>query len=163
MVALAIGVVVVLGARALMDALATQARATVRVASAGDARANARDGFRALVGDLVLARDTVASLSGDSTQASFRSYCESVHGWMEQCQVGIFVQRTERGYEALWTANGDTVVLGDSLSTAGLRYLLAPRVGGLWTSQWRNTVMLPVAIAVVMDRDTLLATIGDRQ
>lgn len=163
MVAMAVGAIVVVGARGLVDALGTQAHATLRAARVVDAHANARDALQRLVGDLVVARDSIPSLTGDGEQATFTSYCESPREWMEPCRVTLRVEGAEGGYRVLWEARGDTVLLGDSLRTAAIRYLMSPTVGGTWTARWQNTVMLPVALGLVMDRDTLLAPIGDRQ
>lgn len=162
-VAMTIGAVVLLGARALLDALGMQATVTLRSAAAADARANSRARLQRHVNDLVLQRDSLPSIAGDGERATFVSYCDSPHGCTEPCRVEVWVERGAAGRRVIWAAQGDTVTLSDSPDHAGILYLLSPSHGGSWTERWENTVLLPVALGIVMDRDTLFAAVGDRQ
>jgi prepilin-type N-terminal cleavage/methylation domain-containing protein len=164
LVALAVSAVVLVGARGVIEALATHARAIGHEAGTADALANADGILRQLLADLVVRGDTVPSITGDDKSLTFRSDCDTADGWREPCTVQIRVERHDGVLRAtLQTANDSPILLRDSVSSAWVRYLVSAEVGGFWTDRWENTVLLPRAIAIVMDGDTLVAAVGDRR
>jgi hypothetical protein len=49
------------------------------------------------------------------------------------------------------------------MTRAAFRYLMRADAGGAWTDRWEGTVMLPVAVGIILDADTLVAPIGERR
>lgn len=160
-IALAISGMVVLAARALVVAVA-EANQRLEVASAeADAAANGERLLRGLVGRLDVSA-MGSRFQGVPTAMSFPTWCDAPGGGLEPCNAGITVQSAP-GSAALVAslAPGVQVTLLRGRAIA-LRYLESAAGGGVWFERWGTSVSVPLAIAVIVDRDTLMVRLGTR-
>lgn len=163
MVALAIGGLVVVTARMLLEQLADDADRLVAHAADADARANAERSLRELVLRLEVGTDDARRFAGDERLARFTSWCDVPRGWQERCIVTLALDR--EGTEPVLAASlstGELLVIRRGLANARLRYLADAARGGTWFRSWGESVTAPLAIAVVSDADTLILRIGER-
>ena len=162
-VALVIGGLALSAAAALLAGLGQRAD-QIRAAGAREDRdANGERLLRALWGNLQARLDTTThSVTGDSTAVNFASLCETVEGWLRQCDARLSVRRTGAAFQFLLelsprdTRSMTTVSLwsGDS-GPARLRYLRDVAGGGRWTTSW-NDIVIPSAVEIVAGPDTML-------
>ncbi len=164
LVALTLGAVVLMGARGLLDSLGAQASAVLRSAQAANSRANADDLLRRALADLIVGNDSLTSFDGGESGFTFRGSCDTPHGWREPCDVRVATERQngELGI-LLWQGDSSSIELRRGLARASVRYLLTAEEGGHWTNDWRNTVMLPRAVSLIADDDTIIMRIGERR
>lgn len=159
MVALVVGGMAVAAAAALLSGLGDRAAAVERVAERVDRDANGERLLRSLLANLALSPDTaVHSLTGDATSARFGAWCDAPEGWLERCAVRLFFEQPGGVPSlrlALTGAVPTTMELRRGFRAGGLRYLVDAEHGGRWASTWTHIVP-PLAVAVIMDRDTLL-------
>ena len=161
LIALLIGAVVLLGARALVEGIADNAQHISRHARNSDRTANAIRIARATVGRLRLV-DPDPAFSGDRRTSSFASWCYIPRGWLEPCAARLAVEdsgASERVTLSLSTGERVSVWRG----TAELRYLASAEAGGQWYPLWGSALVPPLAIGIVTDRDTILLPIGERR
>jgi prepilin-type N-terminal cleavage/methylation domain-containing protein len=163
LVALAVSGLVVLSARALMEAVDDAATRIGVRAESSDRTANAERLLRAVVGRLEVGTPASGQFGGDERSAQFTSWCERPGGWLERCAVTL-VLRPERGGTAvaLELSTGETITVARGSGRAELRYLSDARGGGSWIRVWGSGITAPLAIAVFLERDTLLLRIGER-
>jgi hypothetical protein len=163
-VALSIGALVVMGARALLEGLRTHTVRLVSVANSTNATANGEHVVRTLVGNLALAPNDSSSFEGDAREARFTSWCAVPEGWQELCTVHLTVEgETGRVRLMVTLSTGEHLTVHDSAGTAALLYLGSASDGGHWFATWRHSLMPPVAIGLVSDGDTSLARVGERR
>ena len=160
-VALAIGALTVLGARMLLENLGEGASRITAAARQGDRDANGERLLRSLVGQIEVGTRT--TFSGDERSARFTTWCETESGWSERCRIALAVQSTDTG-PVLTTAmpNGDRLVVRTARRSLRLRYLVDARQGGTWFVSWGDGLLVPRAIGVISDADTLIVRIGER-
>jgi prepilin-type N-terminal cleavage/methylation domain-containing protein len=158
-VAVVLATVIVLGTRALADALASYARASMFAARRLDRDANAEHWMRVLVRNL----DSSDPLAGDSTQTTFTSWCLTGPGWYERCAVRLEIMRVD-GRSALraTTVDRNALMLPWRPQSSRFIYLRSGGSGGTWSEVWLDEIARPVALGVVLDADTLILRIGDR-
>lgn len=163
MVTLVVGALVLLGARAMLEALADQAQAVARVASAAARDANATRTLRELVGRIEVGTDSSGLFAGAPLETSFTSWCDVPAGWQERCRVTLRVERTPKGV-GMYVAVDDAtpVLLRDGARRGALRYLASAAGGGQWLRTWGAGITAPVAIGVIFDADTLIIPVGAR-
>ena len=162
-VALAIGAVVLVSARALLDGLASHARVTVRMMHTIDDQVNAERMARQIVGNAALAPGQAASFVGTPTEATFESWCPSARGTLEQCHVRLSLVSTgETPTVVLSPSTGQPVTLLSGRK-AQLRYLADPADGGHWEDQWKSIQTPPLALAAGAGGHSLFLRIGERR
>jgi prepilin-type N-terminal cleavage/methylation domain-containing protein len=180
MVAIAIGGLVLLGARSLLEALADEEGHVAREAAIHDARANGERLLRDLVGRMEVGTTESGSFAGDPAEASFTSWCDVPAGWQERCRVTIAIEGGAGGAGSDGTdpalvarfPGGRRVVLRTGFRAGELRYLNSASSGGQWFRQWGEGITAPLAIGVLLERessdvegfvvDTLIVRIGER-
>lgn len=165
LVALAIGATVLAGARSLLDGLADETSAVAHAGRDADARANAEWTARQVVGNLTVADGLRPDLVGNSTEATFKSWCPSARGGLAPCQVRLAVQPIAGSASSsviLELSTGDRVLLRRG-ARAWLSYLNDASSGGRWVPQWGTVGSVPLAISVTTDSSTLLFRIGERR
>jgi prepilin-type N-terminal cleavage/methylation domain-containing protein len=181
MVAIAIGGLVLLGARALLEALADEEGHVAREAAIHDARANGERLLRDLVGRMEVGTTKSGSFAGDPAEASFTSWCDAPAGWQERCRVTIAIENgseSDRESDGAGPAlvarfpGGRRAVLRTGFRAGELRYLNSAASGGQWFRQWGEGITAPLAIGVLLQRessdvegfvvDTLIVRIGER-
>jgi prepilin-type N-terminal cleavage/methylation domain-containing protein len=163
LVALAIGAVVLLSARGLLDGLGAQAGAIARSMRTSDGRANAERMARQVAGNVALAPVGSPSFIGGPEVATFDSACPSQRGGLEPCHAQLAVE--PRAGEALLTlslSTGQSYTLRRGRSIE-LRYLTDAADGGHWSRQWTATQSPPLAIAASAGSDVLFLRIGERR
>ena len=155
-VALIIGGMALSAAAALLHGLGQRAEAIYDAGARVDRDANAERIVRATWANLRPSSDGTPTVSGDSSEVRFQSWCQTVEEWLQPCRVRLGVAHTpsswqfrlERGSEvtALWS--------GDA-GSARIRYLRDPARGGSWVAAWSDLVA-PPAIALVFGSDTVV-------
>lgn len=166
-VAIAVGGMVVSGAVGLVLGLTGRAEAVAARAAAVDAEANGERLLRALVRNVDAGDGTERPVRGTARRAQFRSWCQTPGGTVELCAVSLVVdQSSDRGRVTVRVHTPDTVErsawsdpvelrVRDGFEDGRLLYLFDAARGGEWRDGWSHLVM-PAALAVVMDEDTLI-------
>ena len=164
MVALLVGGIVLVGARAMLEALADQAHLVSDAASVADRDANADRTLRALAERLEVGTAPEMQFTGDPTATTFASWCEVPAGWLERCSVQLSIehQHSEESLVAR-TSLGDSLVLRRGFRNGVIRYLESPAHGGSWIVVWGAGITAPVALGIFLGRDTLIVRIGERE
>ncbi|HEV7702774.1 MAG TPA: hypothetical protein VGO46_00725, partial [Gemmatimonadaceae bacterium] len=116
-----------------------------------------------LVRQLDLGSGQAAEFAGDARQVSFSSWCDVPSGWRERCAVTLTLEPVA-GKSALVvrTSKGAALMVRDRIGTGELRYLTTVTGGGEWIRVWGAGITAPLAIGVILDRDTLIVPIGER-
>ena len=162
LVALAIGAVVVLGARMLLDGLAVQAARTSTAARDADIDANGERLLQRLVRDIEVGPSPAPTFGGDRNTAHFSSWCEVPRGWLEPCRVSLGIESAVDGVAVVARlSTGEAIVVRRASRADGLRYLLSSDAGGVWLEHWDGAGSAPLAIGVLVDGDTLILPIGE--
>jgi hypothetical protein len=163
LVALALGAVIVLGARLLLENLGAVAGRIAEAARYQDADSNGERLLRSLVGRLEVGTRRADSFGGDEHEAHFSSWCESPRGWQEQCRVSLRVEPTDSLlFLFVSISPGETVPLLRARHVLALRYLADAAQGGSWILRWGDGATAPQALGVIIDTDTLIVRIGER-
>ncbi len=162
-VALALGGLILLGARTILSELGDHARRLALESARSDRDANGERLLRSLAGQLEIGSADAAGFSGNEQLAKFTSWCDAPAGWQERCQVEIAID-SEGGKKALVARlpQRQTVVLRRGFRNGVLRYLNSSAENGQWFRIWGAGITAPLAIGVVLDRDTIIVRIGDR-
>ena len=164
LVALMVSAVVLLGARMISESVADGAARVASQSRDDERAANGDHLLRMLVGHAEVAMSETETFGGDSTHATFTSWCDVPAGWQERCQVTVRVAPATDGDATLDVEAGRGVVVhvrarGTHLA---LRYLTDARFGGRWTSTWPPALTAPVALGAMSESDTLIVRIGGR-
>jgi prepilin-type N-terminal cleavage/methylation domain-containing protein len=163
LVALSLGATVLLGARTLLEALGDHTARAADLARAADGDANAEHAARSIAARLRLA-DPAPAVEGGAREARFASWCETPHNWLEPCAVRLVVEADgERVCVVMELSTGERIVLRRGVAAAELRYLASAEAGGVWWARWPATLAVPLGVAVISDRDTMLLRIGERR
>lgn len=166
-VAITIGGLAVSTAVALLMGIAGRADAVQATAVRMDRDANAERLLRALLGNVHAGEGTAPAFTGDRRGARFQTWCEVPGARTELCSAHLFLAETatasslsveivapntagEGGHSAKRTLR-----LWSDFEAGGLLYLVGAADGGRWAAAW-TSITLPVAIAVVLDADTLI-------
>lgn len=162
-VALILGGMTVLGAASLFLGMVGKDAAIRALAERADHDANGEGLLRALFANLEITRDTTPALTGDSLGVSFLAWCPTGAERLGHCGVRLYLE--SHGPNTLLqvqlravgrdSADGDRPIELRRGAIGGLRYLIDPGGGGRWARTWTGRVP-PVAVAVIIDRDTLL-------
>jgi prepilin-type N-terminal cleavage/methylation domain-containing protein len=163
MVALAVSGVVLLGARQLFGVVASAAERVPSAASAMDNRRNRERLLRELLGRVEVGTDSTRTYSGDGTLTRFISWCPAAGGWLERCTVELaFTPRGDSvALEAGWSGRRFTVHTGSP--PARFLYLRSAANGGAWLPRWGDAaISAPLALIVILGRDTLFLRVGVR-
>ena len=171
-VAIAVGSLVVLGARAMLGIVADGGEATREAAVAADRAANAEAELRRLLQDLEVGTEQAMRFSGAPEEARFSSWCPVAGGWLERCRAVLAVEAGASGAALIvklstGDASGDErLELRSGLDRAELRYLSDASLGGRWFRVWGEGITAPLAVGLVVDSagraDTTILRIGER-
>jgi prepilin-type N-terminal cleavage/methylation domain-containing protein len=159
MVAIAIGGLVLLGARSLLEVLADEEHHVARDTATEDARSNGYRVLRSLVGEMEVGTTESGPFSGDPESTRFTTWCDVPSGWQERCAVTLAFE-SEGGEPALVAhlPGERRLVLARDFSAGEFRYLNSATSGGQWFRQWGRGITAPLAIGVILERNT---TSGD--
>lgn len=162
-VAIAIGAMILTGARLIYEQISSAAEHLVAVTVSADGEANAERMLRTLVGRVDAATVTNESISGGARAARLATWCDMPQGWLERCQVVVSIEEIEGRNALLLTVPGiGRSVVRRGFESGRLEYLSDPRGGGEWTDSWRGVTTTPIAIRMILDQDTLFVRIGER-
>lgn len=162
-VALAVGGVVILGAHALLAAVADGADRITHASVEADRIANGERLLRALLGRLEVGTDSTRRFAGDEREARFTSWCDVPAGWLERCEVHIAVRTDGAGGTlSVLLPTGIAVEVRRGVGPLSLRYLTNAAEGGRWVRTWGASLTAPLALGIVSDRDTMIVRIGER-
>ena len=149
------------GGIVLMDHLGDSASRIV-----ADGRVASREGngariLRRTLLDATWTTDTTKRLIGDERSVEFESLCDSSAGWKEPCRFSIAIDyRGDSSAVVAVTQTLQSIVLRRQIGAAEFRYFDATRADSGWTRHWSSNVTLPVALAIVTDRDTAIFPLG---
>ena len=163
LVAFMIGGLVLASAQQILSALSASAAVTEINGLAADRGVNGEDMLYRLTGRLDVATPGATPFFGADRIAEFSSWCEVPRGWLETCTVVLAVD-TVRGQPAVTARFDDStrVVLIQGFARGAFRYLESADDGGVWQRVWGRGLGAPLAIGVILDRDTLIVPIGAR-
>jgi prepilin-type N-terminal cleavage/methylation domain-containing protein len=171
LVALVVGAVVMLGGRLLFQSVADSRARLSRATRHADDDANAERVLRATVSALEVGSGPDAQFGGDEHQTRFTSWCDTPGGWKERCAVTLSVVGDSAGTViqdgpghalVLQLAQQPPVVVRTAFTDGALRYLLDAHDGGRWMRVWDRGLSAPLAIAAIVDGDTLILGVGNR-
>lgn len=160
LVALTVGGMAVSAAAALIGVLNERASAIAAAHARMDRDANAERILRGLWRNLRLAPE---GLRGDALSVAIRSWCETADGWLEACVAHLEVQRRDDASSLMLRLVGtriQTLHLFPGAERMAFRYLSEVRYGGTWSSSWTEQV-LPIAVGLIVDRDTIVLAVRD--
>ena len=158
-VALMLGGMVLLGARALLDSLAAADEQLTRAVSRDDGVVNGERMVQAVVLNASTGNDSTARFTGDRTGAEFESWCTVPAGWQERCRVRLELRGGD-GTLVFSMADRKEAVVWRRGAPAELRYLDAMAPGRSWVPRWPSSITLPAAVGVVAAGDTLVLLVG---
>jgi len=165
-VAITVGAILLLNARALMNQLAEAAhRLRLHTATAEEAAAREQE-LRDLLANAEVGVPGSQPFVGTGDSATFSSWCQSPAGWLERCSVVLSVDSVvappgfTRRSLVVHVGQKQDVVMTRPARSARLRYLNSAGDGGQWYSQWTAGIRAPLAIGVLMDRDTTFVRVG---
>jgi hypothetical protein len=160
--ALMVSGLILVSARAMVEAATDDAASIARAAAAGDREANAEQTVRALAERLEVST-AGTSFSGEPMATTFSSWCDVPSGWQERCIVRLGIEKDSTGLSFnVRTSQGLQVNVRSGMQRAGIRYLVTAAGGGVWIERWGDGITAPKAFGIVLDHDTLVVRIGDR-
>ena len=163
MMSLLVSGIVLLAARAMLEAVADHARHIARTAGEAASAANGERTVRVLVENLDAGASVASAFEGSASEAHFTSWCDVPGGWREKCVVTIAVERDSTSQTIVArTSTGLVIALRSGFRTGALRYLASSDGGGVWLRDWGAGITAPLAIGIVTERDTLTLRIGER-
>jgi prepilin-type N-terminal cleavage/methylation domain-containing protein len=158
-VALLVGSMLIVGARTLLIQMGETADRMQARAMRETAAANAER----LLRWTVLQLDGRKPLTGTSSVATFRSWCDMPAGWQEPCEITLtFVGAGEARTLIMQQGPGRTLPVREGVVGGRLIYLHDAGHGGIWLPEWRLRLTHPLALGLVAGGDTLIIRIGAR-
>jgi hypothetical protein len=163
LVALSIGAVVLVSARALLDGLASHARTTVRAMHDTDVEGNGERLARQVASNLILVPDPAPSFIGTETASTFDAWCSAARGGLERCHVRLAPASSLREPGVVLSLSTGATVMLLRGTNARLRYLSDAAEGGHWEDVWRQPQTPPLAVALGAGGRSLVLRIGERR
>lgn len=161
--ALAISGLIVVGARALLEGLGAQLMRLENLTRVADADANGERLLRGLLGQLEVPFGQAMTFGGDADSVHFSSWCRVPGGWEERCRVVLTFNASDDSVHLVARlSTRETLTLMGTGRSKGLLYLADAGEGGIWFEQWGDGRSVPVAIGVLLDNDTMIVRIGER-
>ena len=171
-VAIAVGSLVVLGARMMLGMVADCGDAIRDASIAADRAANAEAELRRLLRDMEVGTEQAMRFAGAPDEARFSTWCPVAGGWIERCHVVLAVEGAASGAVLAATISGthglggDRMELRSGFDRGHLLYLSDAALGGRWFRVWGEGITAPLAIGLVVDSagraDTTILRIGER-
>jgi hypothetical protein len=166
MVAVTLLAIVLVGASSLVTALSSSASQLTAAARAQDRRANGERLLRSLLGAAFTDDTSATWFAGDRDAMHFSTWCRAAGGWTERCRVDVGVRPSQHGHTILLTmttaVDRQSLTLQHDTAVMHLRYLESAVAGGQWRESWDRGVTLPLAIGLLVGRDTVLIPIWAR-
>ncbi len=163
LVALLIGGGAVLLAASIVSVSANLTESVQHEVATADARHGSERIFRRLVGQLTWSVPGDPAVGGETHELLIMTWCDTAHGWQERCAARFDLMSDDGSLGVLATfAAGDTLRLFPADTVLALLYLTSAAHGGTWSAKWNDPTTFPVAIGLVIGRDTLVARTGER-
>jgi prepilin-type N-terminal cleavage/methylation domain-containing protein len=161
-VALAVGGMVLLTGRELFGVILDAAGRVPIIGVAADSARNRERLLRELLGRVEAGTDTLRRFDGTPDRARFVSWCGTSDGWLERCSVTLTLVRSDAGalLQAAWPGFQEVLLAGKGPSE--IRYLKSAVHGGAWVAQWGDAVSPPLALLILVGKDSMLIRIGAR-
>ncbi|HYD54781.1 MAG TPA: prepilin-type N-terminal cleavage/methylation domain-containing protein [Gemmatimonadaceae bacterium] len=159
--AIAISGLALLGATLVLDQLHDGHVRLARRAQEAAREANGERLLRRLVRDAEVGSDSTQWFQGAAGSARFRGWCEVPAGWLERCAVSLGLDwRDDSTAVSAMLSTGEVLPLAIHAGRAEFRYLDRTARDTAWVVRWTPSVVLPVAIAIAGERDTVLLPVG---
>lgn len=163
MIALVVAGLVLLGARATVEAVRELAGRIAAATGAGDRERNGERLMRRLVASLTTGDAEDERFAGDPSSARFPSRCDEPAGWTERCLVNLRVESSDSGFALVaWLDDAPPLVVLRARHRLELRYLHDARDGGRWFRSWGSSIIAPAAIGITRDDELLVLPVGTR-
>jgi prepilin-type N-terminal cleavage/methylation domain-containing protein len=160
MAALALVGFAMLGGIMLLDQLGDSGE---RIVSEGVLAAREGNGarlLRRLLADATESSDSTKTFRGDERSLDFWSLCDVPGGWAEPCHVSLAIdERTDSTVVLARLSTGGSLALRRQRGTSSFRYY-NPSSDTLWLRDWSSHATLPVAVALVGERDTTVFAVS---
>jgi hypothetical protein len=163
-VALTVGAMVIVGARAVLATIADQER---MLAANDEAQTRSTNGGQLLRRLLLHARagsERDATFSGSATEISVDTWCLTPRGWSERCRVRLALApaTSESNVSSVVAhlSSGERLILKRVSTSARFAYLERTARGGLWISNWGPSAESPHAVGILGPSDTLIFRAG---
>lgn len=160
MAALSLVGFVLLGSWQLVATLSDGYGEFVRRQTQVSASSNRMLALRRLVARASINRDSVDQFVGLPSSTAFESRCETPEGWLRRCHVVLAIETGERSGITASVDREDSAELTHLGSAARLIYLDRAGIARQWRSEWGRSITIPLAIGVVMQRDTIVLPVG---
>ena len=163
MVALVVSGLVLLGARATVEAVQQLSAKSAAAVRENDGARNGERLLRALVEGIGTGEDEASHFAGDPAGARFLTRCDVPAGWMEPCAVRLMVERRDSALvlvARMGSAAPVEILRAHERLTLG--YLHDASEGGQWFRTWGSSIVAPIAIGVQCDDELLVLTVGAR-
>lgn len=169
-IALLISAVLVLTGRQMLEVLTDESRRVEQAARLATIDANAERVLREIVGRMEIGSTVDRGFGGTPRQVTFTSWCEVPDGWLESCRVSLALDSAETGVTLSLSmrirgaadAPLTRAIIAKGLEGGALRYLSSASDGGVWFHAWGQGITAPLAIGIILDRDTTIVPIGER-
>ena len=163
MLALALSGLALLGGHALLQQLERASDVLGRTARANDELSNATRTLFALVRRADVRPDSLRRFRGDSVSASFQSLCKQSGGWLEPCGVMVLLDVAPDSSALVGQlSTGGALLLARFPGAGAFRYLDVVNGRDQWVSQWGQSIVPPIAMAVVAQGDTIMLPVAGR-
>jgi prepilin-type N-terminal cleavage/methylation domain-containing protein len=162
-VAMTIAAALLAVGRAMLGELGDETLRLQQSAAAADHEANVDATIRVIIGSIDIESQRQTIFAGNANEVTFLTWCDVPDNWSERCSVTIkFASNGDRVALLCVPSIGASMILRSNVRTGELRYLGSADHGGVWTSTWGPGATVPLAIEIVVDKDTLIVPIGDR-
>ena len=163
LLAMTVAATVLVSARQVLGVVMDASARVVRQGEALTRRSNAYWTMRLLSARADLAQRPDRLVVGDSVSAAFGSWCDTPAGGVDSCAVTLRSEVADsNGTATLVATREDGRVLArlELNAPVRLRYLRSARGGGEWTSRWQESLLAPIAVEALGERDTVLLVLG---
>lgn len=158
--ALAIVGFAMLGGIMLLDQLGDSAERIARQGSLAAREGNGARMLHRLLADASTSSDSTKSFRGSERSLEFWSLCDVPGGWAESCRVSLAIdERIDSVAILAELSTGGSVLLRRQRGPSVFRYY-DPSSEILWLRDWSSHATLPVAVALVGDRDTTVLPVS---
>lgn len=163
MLALSLTAVAILTARGIVEQIAAASLLLVEAAEEADRSSNSNNMIRSLVGQTI-ADGHGATVQGTASGALFTTWCDVPSGWQERCRVNLAVANRDGGQSIRVGFDDEAEIqMAEEFIHVSMLYLEDAADGGTWIDAWDHPLVTPLALGLVLDRDTVILRIGERR